>query len=99
MIKRNTSRFKLIDEANALIPCIERATTRLTLIKQFIGSTPCVVCRKDAPIETFCYGCLEFICDECQPPDEPKFIVSGKHDIGAHKESKSQRISLYERAK
>ena len=99
MIKRTTSRFKLIDEANALISCIERDTAQVALIKQLIGQTTCGVCGKDAPVETFCYGCLDFICDECQPPYEPEFIVSGKHDVDAHKESKRQRIALYKTAK
>ena len=88
-IKRTTRRFKHIEEALSHLTTIERATKRLDHLKLLIGETPCAVCGKETGFETFCFGCLDFICDMCQPP-EPEFIVAGPHVLDDHREVAAQ---------
>lgn len=89
MIKRTTRRFKHIEEALGHMTTIEGATKRLSFLKELIGETPCAVCGKETTFETFCFGCLDFICNACQPP-EPELIVAGPHTLEDHREVAAQ---------
>ncbi len=88
-IKRTTRRFRHIEEALGHIDTIQRANKRLDHLKLLIGDTLCAVCGKVTEFETFCFGCLDFICDICQPP-EPGTIVSGPHTLDDHREVATQ---------
>ena len=88
-VKRTTRRFKHIEEALGCINDIEGLTKRLDHLKLLIGATPCAVCEKETGVETFCFGCLDFICNTCQPP-EPETIVSGPHTLDDHREMAAQ---------
>ena len=92
-IKRTTRRFKHIEEALGHLSAIERLTARLDFLKQLIGPTPCVLCGQDATIESFCFGCLDFICEVCQPLDRPEFIVAGPHALDDHEEARAEMRS------
>lgn len=90
MIKRTTRRFKLIEEALHHLAAIERLTAAVEPLKTEIGSTPCTLCGKDAGLDNFCFGCLDFICQVCQPPDRYEFVVAGPHTLDDHREAKAE---------
>ena len=90
MIKRATRRFKHIEEALGILSAVERQMARLDFLKQLIGPTPCALCGQGATVESFCFGCLDFICDACQPLDRPEFIVAGPHTLDDHKEAQAE---------
>ena len=91
-VKRSTRRFKRIDEALELISGIQFASKRLDVLKALIGETPCALCGGVAPVETFCFGCLDFVCDICQPPDREEYIVSGPHTLEDHELARADRL-------
>ena len=89
-IKRTTRRFKHIEEALGHISSIENLTKRLDHLKLLlIGETPCALCGQETDVETFCFGCLDFLCNRCQPP-EPELIVAGPHTLDDHREVAAQ---------
>jgi hypothetical protein len=88
-IKRTTRRFKHINEALEHLSFIEKTTRRVDYLKELIGETLCTLCGRNAPLDTFCFGCLDFICNTCQPP-EPEFIVAGPHTLDDHREVAAQ---------
>lgn len=90
MIKKTTRRFKHIEEALGHLSAIERLTSRVAYLKQFIDPTSCALCGQDTDLETFCFGCLDFICNVCQPPDQEEFIVAGPHTLDDHKEARAE---------
>ncbi len=94
MIKRTTRRFKHIEEALGHLSTIERLTARLNFLKQLIDPTPCALCGQGADLDAFCFGCLDFICAVCQPPDRPEFIVAGPHTLDDHREARAEMLSV-----
>lgn len=94
MIKRTTRRFKLIEEALHHLAAIERLEAKVEPLQAEIGPTPCALCEKDAGLDNFCFGCLDFICQVCQPVDRPEFIVAGPHTLEDHQEAKSEMQSV-----
>lgn len=93
MIKRTTRRYKHIEEALGHLSAIERLTARVDFLRQFIDPTPCALCGQDAAIDQFCFGCLDFICNVCQPPDQEEFIVAGPHTLDDHRETRAEMLS------
>jgi hypothetical protein len=88
-IKRTTKRFKQIEEALEHIDAVENLTKRLDHLKLLVGATPCALCGKDAGLGAFCFGCLDFICETCQPP-EPGAAPAGPHTLDDHREVAAQ---------
>ena len=88
-MRRNTIRFKAIEEALGHIDHVNRLNDRLAHLKEIIGDTPCILCPEPAKIENFCFGCLEFVCERCSPSD-PAVAVAGPHTLDAHREVAAQ---------
>ena len=78
-----TKRMRHIEELCNLQDTIERAQQRIETLRIFIGATPCGLCGREAKIETWCYGCRNFICDRCEADvlDPP----TGTHQSEAHR--------------
>jgi hypothetical protein len=88
-VKRTTRRFKHIEKALGYISEVEALNRSIALLKVRIGETPCALCGKETDLETFCFGCLDFLCNICQPP-EPELIVAGPHTLDDHREVAAQ---------
>jgi len=43
----------------------------------------CYFCRKEVNGWVYCFGCKEFICNDCNKNPE----ACGKHDVSEHKKS------------
>ena len=46
----------------------------------------CYFCRKEVDDDDYCYGCYEYVCQECYEKDGD--FPLGKHDVEDHKRGK-----------
>jgi len=55
------------------------ATKKTEPGKKLVGK--CAGCGKACGRDAYCYGCHEFVCEDCSVNYDPPW---GKHDVGVH---------------